>query len=42
MSATELRLELNELAGVFKGTIERAADEVIAKSRNSDLTLLNT
>ena len=38
MSATELRLELNELAGVFKGTIEKAADEVIAKSRNSDIT----
>lgn len=37
MSATELRLELNEVAGVFKGTIEKAADEVIAKSKNSDI-----
>jgi len=37
MSATELRLEMNDLASVFRGTIEIAADEVIAKSRDNDI-----
>ena len=37
ISAAQLRLELNDLAGVFRGTIERAADEVIAQSANKDI-----
>jgi hypothetical protein len=37
-TAAELRLEINDLAGVFEGTIEQAADEVIAQSEDNDIS----
>jgi hypothetical protein len=38
LTAAELRLEINDLAGMFGGTIEQAADEIIAQSENSDIS----
>jgi hypothetical protein len=37
-TAAEMRLEINDLAGVFEGTIEQAADEVIAQSEDNAIS----
>jgi hypothetical protein len=37
MTAGELRLQLDDLVGVFSGTIEQAADRVIAESANEGI-----
>ena len=37
-TASELRLEINDLAGVFEGTIEQAADKVIAQSKDNEIS----
>ena len=38
ISASEMRLRLDDLAGVFSGVIEMAADQVIAESTHNDIT----
>jgi hypothetical protein len=37
LSAAELRVQLDDLAGAFAGTIEQAADQVIAASADNDV-----
>ena len=37
MSAAQLRVQLYDLAGIFAGTIEQAADQIIAETTDNDI-----